>query len=778
MKIRMRSVLVLPLAIVALLGSVVHGDSVDLGIEPLHEKYLGCHVADWSRRIASSDRALRRRSLKQLLDGGRDATPVLARLLESKIERVRKHAAATLSRLGPDVMPHVAKRLSNRNERTRFHAMTVFRNLGRDAGPAAARIARHLTDDDPAVSMEAGRTLALMGDAAALATPRLARVLTHEYRYTKVMSAAALAAIGPRAAAAVPRLIVALKDKHPAVRRSAAEALGAICSTSHRVIAALARALEDPDAHVRLCAAGALGKFGPRAKSCVSLLESKLSDPSLATEVIWALEQITGERRERRETPGRTPARSTSSARRTVVGTPRESVSMLGRTAHRNNATETSVPVQFSPRTKENLRWSVRLGHTTYGAPIVAGENVYVGTDNRRPRQSGVRGERGVLMAFRERDGKFLWQDATPRRLSSFDGLLLPVTSSSPLVEGSRLYYVNGQAQLRCLDTEGFRDGENDGPYRDESRRSKKDADLIWQLDMYTELGVFPHEAANCSVATAGNLLLVCTSNGVDEAHSRIPAPRAPSFLGVDKTTGNVVWQVAGPSPRVFHGQWSSPAVLETKGRTLALFGGGDGVLYALEASTGREIWRFDGNPKDAVWRPSGDRREVTLRNNIIACPVVHRGIVYLAMGQDPEHGQGMGRLFAIDPGGQGDVTHARKIWENAAVGRMIATPVIRDELLFVGDYNGYVHCVDTRDGQTIWSHDLLAGIWGSLVLAGDHVYVGDEDGTLTVFEASREKRLVHSVDMDSPLWAVLTAQEGTLYVASARGLFAFGRRR
>ena len=62
---------------------------------------------------------------------------------------------------------------------------------------------------------------------------------------------------------------------------------------------------------------------------------------------------------------------------------------------------------------------------------------------------------------------------------------------SAPLIEGDRLYYVSNRAELICADTEGFLDGENDGPFQEEANTSEIDEDIIWKLDMIGELEVF-----------------------------------------------------------------------------------------------------------------------------------------------------------------------------------------------------------------------------------------------------------------------------------------------
>ena len=81
-----------------------------------------------------------------------------------------------------------------------------------------------------------------------------------------------------------------------------------------------------------------------------------------------------------------------------------------------------------------------------------------------------------------------------------------------------------------CVDTEGFLDGENDGPFTSETDTSAIDGDIVWKLDMIDELNVFPHNLATSSPVGAGNLIFLLTSNGVDEGHVHIPSPYAPQF--------------------------------------------------------------------------------------------------------------------------------------------------------------------------------------------------------------------------------------------------------
>ena len=408
-------------------------------------------------------------------------------------------------------------------------------------------------------------------------------------------------------------------------------------------------------------------------------------------------------------------------------------------------------PVDWDTTTGRNIVWSVELGDETFGRPVVAGDAVYVGTDNGRQLNPAFPEEAGVLMAFRATDGAFLWQDVAPRVERGLREFLLPSTTSAPYVEGNRLYYVTAECQLRSLDTQGFRDGENSGPYRDEVFKDDAAADIAWELDICGRLGVFPHEATNSEVLPVGDLLMVSTSNGQNEGHTRVPSPRAPSLIAVDKHSGEVVWRAIGAGEQVLHGQWSSPVAADVNGRIQVLFGGGDGWLRAYDAASGHEVWRFDGNPKDARFLP---RPGVLSRGSIIASPVFADGRVFIAMGQSPGHGNGPSLVHAISPNGQGDVTGSRLLWTSREVGRVVGTPIAKDGLLYVGDLGGTVHCLDAATGAHVWKHETNEAIWGSLLLAGDRLYVGNVGGRMTVLRAGRRKEVLAQIEMDAPLYS------------------------
>jgi outer membrane protein assembly factor BamB len=218
------------------------------------------------------------------------------------------------------------------------------------------------------------------------------------------------------------------------------------------------------------------------------------------------------------------------------------------------------------------------------------------------------------------------------------------------------------------------------------------------------------------------------------------------------------------------------------------IFGGGDGWVYSFDPrgdgnGNSKLLWKFDANPKMSKWILGGRGT----RNNIIATPVVYDGRVYVAVGQDPEHGEGIGHLWCIDPTKSGDVSpelafnsanpnepipHKRiqaveeeegdfarpnpnsaVIWHfsefdvdgdgdiafEETMHRSCGTVAIKDDVLYISDFSGLFHCLNAVTGKVNWSYDMMAQAWGSPLIVEGKVYIGDEDGEVAIFRHSAD---------------------------------------
>lgn len=429
-----------------------------------------------------------------------------------------------------------------------------------------------------------------------------------------------------------------------------------------------------------------------------------------------------------------------------------DDVGMFANTPSRNMVSAaTGLPATWDPDTGDNIKWKQPLGSQSYGGPVLAGGVIYVGTNNEGERDPDITGDKGVLMAFRAADGEFLWQkvhDKLP------DGRVhdwpLQGICSGPYVEGDRLYYVSNRAEVVCATTDG---------------------ETVWSRDMIGEMNVFPHNLAAGNPLVVGDIVYTVTGNGVDEGHINIPAPSAPSFLALDKRTGETIWSSDLPDGAILHGQWSNPAYGVIDGTPQIIFPGGDGWMYGLVPETGEVIWKFDVNPKDSVWELGG----AGTRNNIISTPVIYKDRVYIGVGQDPEHGEAPGHFWVIDATGRGDITSSGVVWHRGGedFGRTISTAAIADGLVYIADLSGFLYCLDAETGEHQWTYDAFAAVWGSAFVADGKVYLGDEDGDIAVLTHGRQLEVLDEINMGASVYTTPIAEDGVLYIASRNMLWA-----
>lgn len=440
---------------------------------------------------------------------------------------------------------------------------------------------------------------------------------------------------------------------------------------------------------------------------------------------------------------------------------------MWGGSPDRNMVSDaTGLPTTWDVKTGKNIKWVASLGSQSYGNPVVADGVVLVGTNNEGLKDPKQPGDRGVVMAFKETTGEYLWQ-ATFEKLSSGRANDWPYQgiASSPLVLDGIAYFVSNRGQVMAVDVQGFHDGKNNGPYTDEKLTGPNDVDVVWIFDMMEEVGSFPHNLSNSSPNYYDNLLFVSTSNGQDESHVHIPSPKAPAIIALDRTTGKLVWEDASPGGKILHGQWSTPSVGTIGGVVQVVHGQGDGWVRGYEAKTGKKLWEFDSNPKDSVWPKN--------RNELIATPVIYDNVVYIANGQDPEHGEGVGHLYAIDATKRGDITQTGLLWQYDKIRRSISTAAIKDGVIYYPDFSGFLHCLDAKTGQVLWTHDMFAAMWSSALAVDGKVYLGDEDGDVTIFQQGRVKKVISEVNMGTSVYASVVTANGVMYVMTRNNLYA-----
>lgn len=476
---------------------------------------------------------------------------------------------------------------------------------------------------------------------------------------------------------------------------------------------------------------------------------------------------------------------------------------------------ERGLPDSFDPASGKNIKWAARLGSETHSTPVVANGRVYIGTNNGEPRDPKHVGDRGVLMCFDERDGRLLWQLVVPKRDEDpyFDwpksGIASPAT-----VEGDRVYVVNNRGEVMCLDALGMANG-NDGPFRDEGAHMTApppgpprkpqpgaeiqpatfqpppdgkslqpgplDADVLWIFDMVDGAGIWPHDGAHSSILIHGDFLYLNTGTGVDNTHKRIRATNAPSLIVLDKRTGRLLARDDEHiAPNIFHAAWSAPALGTVAGQPAILYAGANGILYGFEplarapplgqVANLKKVFQFDPDPK----APKTDVHQFNQNklegpSIVHGMPVFHDGRIYFAGGGDLWWGKNEAWLKCVDARSAA-VSDA---WTLPLTPHTMSTPAVSDGLVFVSDTGRNVHCVDTRTGKELWSHECKGLFWASPFVADGKVFIGSRRGDFWVFAASREKKILGSAELDSPVSATAVAANGVLYIATMKNLYA-----
>ena len=488
---------------------------------------------------------------------------------------------------------------------------------------------------------------------------------------------------------------------------------------------------------------------------------------------------------------------------------------------------ETGLPENFKPgrphpqtgqvdlSTTENVRWAVPIGEVLYGTPVVAEGYVFVGSNRSSLPDAELQGDRAVLSCLDEKTGSLRWELVVPKLVEiKYADWYRVGMCSTPVIENGKVYLATNRCEVLCLDINGMKNG-NQGPFLDEARYAvpaeerplkldtspeSRYADILWRCDMVAEVGAMPHNASNCSVLMDGDLLYVCTGNGVDWTHSRVMNPEAPTLIVLDKNDGTVLAvDDFGLGPNIIHGQWSSPTLGTVNGRRLVVQGTGSGWLFAVEALGMKQIeqarqFRREGKAPmklKTVWKfnghPLAQSQEVvalehfhdTKSYEVVANPVFVGNRVYVIFTQELYHNIPDGRLLCLDAEKTGDTTrNGGLIWGYDKISSSGSTVAVADGLLYVADNRGRLHCLDAKTGKPFWVHNLGGtSVWGSPLVADGKVYIGTGRRIFWILKHGRDLEVLNRITLPGQVQSSPVAANGVLYVPSFGTLYAVENR-
>jgi outer membrane protein assembly factor BamB len=351
-------------------------------------------------------------------------------------------------------------------------------------------------------------------------------------------------------------------------------------------------------------------------------------------------------------------------------------------------------------------RWRFQTRGPVRSSPAVAGGVVFVGSGDHH------------LYALEEGTGKEIWRFETGG----------PV-DSSPAVSGDTVYFEGGDAQVYAVNR---RDG------RERWRFSLgKDLPFTWGYDYHHSSPVVEGERLFIGGGD-GYLYALSTSTGKlrwrFSAGGRIRSSPAAAggvvycasmegvFYALDADSGKLRWKYETEGATIDLSKWgfdrrsiySSPSIA----RGIVTFGSRDAHQYALDARTGRLLWRF-GHP--VAFTP--DHAELAW---VEGSPAIADGISYV--GSSDGH-----FVNAID------LKSGREIWRHATPGRVLSSPAVAGEFVYVGGENGEFFALDRKDGHLAWSYPTPEMVYSSPSLADEFVFFGCDDGAVYALSDRQE---------------------------------------
>jgi outer membrane protein assembly factor BamB len=447
-------------------------------------------------------------------------------------------------------------------------------------------------------------------------------------------------------------------------------------------------------------------------------------------------------------------------------------------------------PTTFGPAT--NRLWQIPAppGHSS---PTVWNDLVFL---------TGVEDNALVLAAYRRRDGTRLWQQRAPAETLEKVHTFSSPAASTPATDGERVYAYFGSYGLLAYDLAGKE---------------------LWRKPLPappTQYG-----SATSPIVFDGKVILQLDGN---DGHSAV--------MALDPGTGDLIWRTARPlqgeswsTPTVWTHDGGHQIITVGTGRVSAYaasdgaerwwVGGltlapitvavaGDGLLFASSQMAGSEsdpldvpswdtlIARYDGD-KDGQLAltepPEADgvalRREVakeapgnflSWRQLLGFTDADKSGIITKAefAGMLASLRANEDNVIAIRPGGKGDSTASHIAWKaTRGIAEMPSPLLYRGRLYFVRD-GGMVTSYAADSGTVMLDRQRLGALGqyaASPIAADGRIYASSEAGTIVVFRAGDTLDVLARNDLGESITATPAIAADTLYVRTARHLWAFG---
>jgi outer membrane protein assembly factor BamB len=388
------------------------------------------------------------------------------------------------------------------------------------------------------------------------------------------------------------------------------------------------------------------------------------------------------------------------------------------------NSPEKNLPLKWSAT--EGVTWKLAMPTLSGSTPIIWGDSIFLSVS-----EGPAEGDPLSLWCVNRADGAVRWKqpmDTGNRKVRKGD-----MTSPSPVTDGKTVWLLTGTGVIRAFDFKGK---------------------ATWTRDLQKDYGRFGlnHGYGSSPLLFDGDLIVqVLHGMHTDD----------PSYvLRVDGATGKTEWKVERPTDAIRESpdSYTTPVAVK-QGKTVEIVVTGADVVTGHDPATGKELWRSRGlNPENNPF------------NRIVASPLAGEGVVFAPTRVKP--------LLALRTGGRGDVTETHRMWAFDK-GPDVPTPVSDGKYVYVVDDKGVVHCLDMKTGAIVYGPERLRpGTYSSSpVLAGDRIYISNEDGFTVVFKSGPTFEVLSENPLEDYQLGSVATSDGQVFIRTAKHLYAIGAR-
>lgn len=341
----------------------------------------------------------------------------------------------------------------------------------------------------------------------------------------------------------------------------------------------------------------------------------------------------------------------------------------------------------------KNLVWKADfIGRST---PVIMNGKVYVvGRTG-----EGVHMQR-VVACYDAKDGKLIWEDKNNVFHTTVPFTRVGWASLGGDPETGNVYMLGVDGVFTCYD------GDN--------------GDIVWQHSLVEEFLRFSGYGGRTNTPIVDEEL-VHISFWTWSAWGQ-KGPPHPRFLAYDKRTGELVWQhMLASTPN--NTNYSNPVFAMINGERAMVCGAPDGAIYALNARTGKEIWKFK-----------------LCQGAVQTSVIVENGKVYATHGNENLDNVQRGRIVCFNADGTGDITETNVVWKHDGITVGYASPLLHNGRLYVVSNEGNLIAFDAGDGETLWTFNLGTVGKGSPVFADGKIYATEVNGAFHIIKPGEKQ--------------------------------------